>query len=79
MLKLDHIALGARDLEKSSETLSNQLGVLPFGGGEHELFGTHNKLWRIETQATQFILSCLASILMQNQNGHVGLGWKRRS
>lgn len=48
MLKLDHIALGTNDLVASSKTLSESLGVLPFGGGEHELFGTHNKLWRIE-------------------------------
>lgn len=60
MLKFDHIALGARDLEKSSETLSEQLGVLPFGGGEHELFGTHNKLWRIETQSYPIYLELLA-------------------
>lgn len=60
MLKFDHLALGARDLEKSSETLSEQLGVLPFGGGEHELFGTHNKLWRIETQTYPIYLELLA-------------------
>ena len=60
MLKFDHIALGARDLEKSSKTLSEQLGVLPFGGGEHELFGTHNKLWRIETKAYPIYFELLA-------------------
>ncbi|WP_299345934.1 VOC family protein [uncultured Maritalea sp.] len=61
MLKLDHIALGANDLEKSCETLSQQLGVLPFGGGEHELFGTHNKLWRIETADYPVYLELIAA------------------
>lgn len=60
MLRLDHIALGARDLARSTETLSDLLGVLPFGGGEHDLFGTHNKLWRIETAKYPIYLELLA-------------------
>ena len=60
MLKLDHIALGANDLDKASQTLSEQLGVLPFGGGEHDLFGTHNKLWRIETDLYPIYLELIA-------------------
>jgi len=61
MLKIDHIALGANDLASSSETLSKLLGVLPFGGGEHELFGTHNKLWRVETHAYPIYLELIAA------------------
>lgn len=36
------------------------LGAEPFGGGEHELFGTHNKLWRIETPKYPIYLELLA-------------------
>lgn len=61
MLKLDHIALGANDLEQATKTLSDQLGVLPFGGGEHELFGTHNKLWRIEAPSYPIYLELIAA------------------
>ncbi|MFT6658619.1 VOC family protein [Maritalea sp.] len=61
MLKLDHIALGANDLTASSEALSQKLGVLPFGGGEHELFGTHNKLWRIEAAGYPIYLELIAA------------------
>jgi len=61
MLKLDHIALGTNDLIASSKTLSESLGVLPFGGGEHDLFGTHNKLWRIETPSYPIYLELIAA------------------
>jgi hypothetical protein len=65
MLTFDHIALGARDLEKSTQALSDMLGAAPFGGGEHDLFGTHNKLWRIETPKYPIYLE----LLTINPNG----------
>ncbi len=47
-LQLDHVAFGAADLASGIDFMSNALGVAPIGGGKHELFGTHNALWRIE-------------------------------
>ncbi len=59
-MKLDHLALGVNDLASGTETLSDMLGVPPFGGGEHEMFGTHNKLWRIETPTYPIYLELIA-------------------
>ncbi len=48
LLKLDHIAFGADDLERGVAQMSELLGAEPVGGGRHDLFGTHNALWRLE-------------------------------
>lgn len=61
MLNLDHIALGANDLNAASKKLIQMLGVEPFGGGEHELFATHNKLWRIETPEYPIYMELIAA------------------
>ncbi|MGJ8529484.1 VOC family protein [Maritalea sp.] len=60
-MKLDHLALGVNDLASGTKTLSEMFGVEPFGGGEHELFATHNKLWRIETPTYPIYLELIAS------------------
>ncbi len=47
-LRLDHFAIGARELDEGVAFVSRILGAPPVGGGKHPLFGTHNALWRLE-------------------------------
>lgn len=44
---LDHIAVAAETLEQGVEYVEKALGVPMAAGGQHELFGTHNKLLRL--------------------------------
>lgn len=46
-MKLDHIAITADRLEDGAAWAEDLLGVPPVGGGTHEYFGTHNRLWRL--------------------------------
>lgn len=43
-LTLDHILMGAPDLEAASDAFKAQSGVAPAGGGSHPGFGTRNQL-----------------------------------
>ena len=43
-MRLDHIAVASRDLDKGAAWLRDRLGVTPEGGGRHPLMGTHNRL-----------------------------------
>lgn len=47
MWPVDHVALGALDLEREAARLSARLGVPPAGGGAHPTMGTWNRLWRL--------------------------------
>ena len=44
MLKLDHIVLAAETLEEGVDYVQDRLGVSLDAGGQHDLFGTHNRL-----------------------------------
>lgn len=44
MLVLDHLAVGAADLETGTAWVEAQLGVTLQPGGRHDRFGTHNTL-----------------------------------
>lgn len=59
-LTLDHLVLGTADLSRGAAQLTKWFGVEPFGGGEHELFATHNKLWRIEAPHYPIYLELIA-------------------
>jgi Glyoxalase-like domain len=43
-VQLDHIAVAGATLEEASEAIATALGVTLQTGGNHELFGTHNRL-----------------------------------
>ncbi|PIE15754.1 MAG: polyphosphate kinase [Rhodobacterales bacterium] len=47
MLELDHIVVAARRLDEGVAWVEQSLGVQMSGGGEHPLFGTHNRLLRL--------------------------------
>ncbi len=45
--QLDHLVIAARSLSEGVAWCEATLGVLPAPGGEHALFGTHNRLLRL--------------------------------
>ncbi|MCF4099926.1 VOC family protein [Maritalea mediterranea] len=59
-LTLDHLVLGTADLAQSAAQLTEWFGVAPFGGGEHDLFATHNKLWRLDAPNYPIYLELIA-------------------
>ncbi len=59
-LTLDHLVLGTADLERGAAQLSEWFGIAPFGGGEHDLFATHNKLWRLDAPNYPIYLELIA-------------------
>ena len=44
MLKLDHIVLAAETLQEGVDYVQDRLGVSLDAGGQHDMFGTHNRL-----------------------------------
>lgn len=60
MLKLDHFAIGCSDLEKGVAELNQVLGAPPIVRAKHQLFGTHNALWRLETADAPVYLELIA-------------------
>jgi hypothetical protein len=47
--ELDHLVVVAADLEAGAQWCEATLGITPGPGGEHELYGTHNRLFKIAT------------------------------
>jgi Glyoxalase-like domain len=45
--QLDHLVVAARTLGEGVQWCEATLGITPGLGGEHKLFGTHNRLFRI--------------------------------
>lgn len=60
MLKLDHFAIGCAELEQGVEQLTALLGVGPIVRAKHQLFSTHNALWRLETCGAPVYLELIA-------------------
>jgi hypothetical protein len=48
---LDHLVVAAATLEQGAAWCEATLGVVPGPGGQHALFGTHNRLLKIATPA----------------------------
>jgi Glyoxalase-like domain len=47
--QVDHLVVAARSLQEGVDWCEATLGITPGAGGEHPLFGTHNRLFRIAT------------------------------
>jgi hypothetical protein len=47
--QLDHLVIVAKTLEQGVLWCEEKLGITPSPGGEHELYGTHNCLFKIAT------------------------------
>ena len=49
--QIDHLVIVARNLDEGVAWCEATLGITPGPGGEHALFGTHNRLFKIATPA----------------------------
>jgi hypothetical protein len=49
--QIDHLVIVAHNLEQGVAWCEATLGITPGPGGEHKLFGTHNRLFKIATPA----------------------------
>lgn len=55
MLKLDHIVISSESLNDGQAFIEDRLGIKAETGGEHRLFGTHNKLISLGTSYLEVI------------------------
>ena len=46
---IDHLVVAARNLDEGVAWCEATLGITPNAGGEHEKYGTHNRLFKIAT------------------------------
>lgn len=46
---IDHLVVVAQNLEQGVQWCEDTLGITPGPGGEHTLYGTHNRLFKIAT------------------------------
>ena len=59
--RIDHLVVAARTLDEGVAWCEATLGVVPGRGGEHALFGTHNRLLRLScAQAPRAYLEIIA-------------------
>jgi hypothetical protein len=49
--QIDHLVVAAHSLQQGVEWCEATLGITPSAGGEHEKYGTHNRLFKIATPA----------------------------
>jgi Glyoxalase-like domain len=49
--QIDHVVIVAHSLDQGVAWCEATLGITPGPGGEHKLFGTHNRLFKIATPA----------------------------
>jgi Glyoxalase-like domain len=49
--QIDHLVIVANNLDQGVQWCEATLGITPEPGGEHKLFGTHNRLFKIATPA----------------------------
>ena len=47
--QIDHLVVVARTLDEGVAWCEATLGMTPQAGGEHEKYGTHNRLFKIAT------------------------------
>ncbi len=47
--QVDHLVVAAHSLQQGVEWCESVLGITPAAGGEHEKYGTHNRLFKIAT------------------------------
>jgi hypothetical protein len=50
-LALDHVVVAAASLAQGDAWCASTFGFVPTAGGRHALFGTHNRVFRIDTPA----------------------------
>ncbi len=69
--QLDHLVVAARTLQEGVDWCEATLGITPGAGGEHPLFGTHNRLFRIATvnfPRAYFEIIAINSVALRAEN-----------
>ncbi len=69
--QVDHLVIAARTLQEGVAWCEATLGITPGPGGEHPLFGTHNRLFRIATvnyPRAYFEIIAINSIVVRSIN-----------
>lgn len=46
--QIDHLVVMAASLDQGVQWCEDTLGITPGPGGEHEKYGTHNRLFKID-------------------------------
>jgi hypothetical protein len=49
--QIDHLVIVAKNLEQGVQWCEDTLGITPGPGGEHTLYGTHNRLFKVASPA----------------------------
>jgi hypothetical protein len=49
--QIDHLVIVAKSLEQGVQWCEDTLGITPGPGGEHTLYGTHNRLFKVASPA----------------------------
>ena len=74
--QIDHLVIVAHNLEQGVQWCEATLGITPSPGGEHKLFGTHNRLFKIATP-TNPMAYCEIIAINPNATPTIKLGTKR--
>jgi Glyoxalase-like domain len=74
--QIDHLVIVAHNLEQGVAWCEATLGISPGPGGEHKLFGTHNRLFKIATPANPMAYCEIIAINSESSRAD-DLGQKR--
>jgi hypothetical protein len=72
MAQIDHLVVAATTLEAGVAWCERTLGVTPGPGGEHALFGTHNRLLKLQSDAEPPVYLEIIAINPQAQPTRAG-------
>ena len=65
--QIDHLVVAATSLDQGVQWCEALFGITPALGGEHALFGTHNRLFNAERQTNKGILHWQISVRADGQ------------
>jgi Glyoxalase-like domain len=74
--QIDHLVIVAHNLDQGVAWCEATLGITPGPGGEHKLFGTHNRLFKIATPANPLAYCEIIAINSESSRAD-DLGQKR--
>jgi Glyoxalase-like domain len=73
--QVDHLVIAAQTLAQGVAWCEATLGITPSAGGEHPLFGTHNRLFKIATPAYPLAYCEIIAINPDATPKHQGKRW----
>jgi hypothetical protein len=67
---IDHIVIGAADLEKATKRIEQFIKADFSSGGKHPLMATHNRLIKLQNSIYMEVISIDPSVTMPQSSGH---------